>query len=660
MSTIINTNLSSLTAHRSALKQGAHSVSASERLATGARINRASDDAAGLAISERIRNQIRGMDQAVRNSQDGISLLQTGDGALEEMHRMLERVKELTVKAGNDINTPQDRANITKEISNILGNIENIAQNTKFNNISLFAGDNGITISSGEVNNLKSWKGFLSTAPKGNFSDVLMALGFGDPVTTPYGNTVNPFGDYSPNSATQDIKGSVDGLSTPASAINKQAVTDWLSNIVNNIPHGWQLEENWKASPLLDNLTNQYEIDQFITSPNGLQSLFTNISDSSDISQNNELFNLTNQLKEIQSMQNTVEESASALQDALTNFFEEKENNPIQDWILKQDWRQSLANTNFQDKNITNQILIDSQSFVQNYFENNNPEFKQVLNFVGYNGSIVGIANEDIPPSITNGDAFVAWLSSPEVSLKLTGTGWEVLNPITSPLNLNNFSDIESLLNSNTFSSFFRYTGKNAYIDVNEQSINYQTIDMFDGSVRGNISNNYRTLGFQTGSNSMQRINVNLHSMNLDSLGIGNAANRNPLPLHPVPAPLTEWSNPLPDANSWIDEFGLASTLPNPEAGIRISRLISELENAVSRVSSQRAYLGAAQNRIEHAINYLQIASENLSLANSRIRDTDMALEFMNMTKADVLQQAAFAMLTQSNMQPQGVLQLLQ
>ena len=134
------TNMPALTAHRGLMQGGRHQQTTVERLAGGLRINRAADDAAGLAISEGMRNQIRGLDQATRNTQDGISLIQTAEGALEEVHRLLERVRVLTNQASNDTNSAQERRMIFTEVDQLLQEIERISTDTHFNNIPLLTG----------------------------------------------------------------------------------------------------------------------------------------------------------------------------------------------------------------------------------------------------------------------------------------------------------------------------------------------------------------------------------------------------------------------------------------------------------------------------------------------------------------------------------------
>ena len=131
MSSVIN-NLSALTSFLS-LKSTNRSVQKSVRaLSTGLRINSSADDAAGLAISEKMRSQIQGLDTAVRNSQDGMSLLQTAEGGLGEITSMLQRMRELSVQAANDTLTSQDRAYIQAEIDEIRKEIDHASKNTRF------------------------------------------------------------------------------------------------------------------------------------------------------------------------------------------------------------------------------------------------------------------------------------------------------------------------------------------------------------------------------------------------------------------------------------------------------------------------------------------------------------------------------------------------
>ena len=148
---IINHNLPALNAYFT-LQSNNNNVSRNlQKLSSGLRINRAADDAAGLAISEKMRSQIRGLDQATRNAQDGISLIQTAEGALNETHSILQRMRELSVQAANDTYTSQDRQNIQAEIDQLTSEIDRIAGTTQFNGKSLLDGSTSAVVSSDKL-----------------------------------------------------------------------------------------------------------------------------------------------------------------------------------------------------------------------------------------------------------------------------------------------------------------------------------------------------------------------------------------------------------------------------------------------------------------------------------------------------------------------------
>lgn len=137
----INNNIMALNAHRQLVANQTAMSKSMERLSSGLRINRAGDDAAGLAISEKMRGQIRGLKQASRNAQDAISMIQTAEGALNEVHSILQRMRELAVQASNDTNTIVDREEIQKEINQLTSEINRIGNTTEFNTQKLLNGD---------------------------------------------------------------------------------------------------------------------------------------------------------------------------------------------------------------------------------------------------------------------------------------------------------------------------------------------------------------------------------------------------------------------------------------------------------------------------------------------------------------------------------------
>lgn len=167
MTTTINTNIASLTAQRNLAGSAGALNTSLERLSSGLRINSARDDAAGLAISERFTSQIRGLEQAARNANDGISLAQTAEGALSEISNNLQRIRELSVQSANATNSSSDRAALQAEVGELLEEIDRVAEETDFNGVSLLDGsfdsqlfqvgaNSGQTISIDEINSART------------------------------------------------------------------------------------------------------------------------------------------------------------------------------------------------------------------------------------------------------------------------------------------------------------------------------------------------------------------------------------------------------------------------------------------------------------------------------------------------------------------------
>ena len=170
---IINNNMMSLNAQRAQTVNASGMGKSLEKLSTGQRVNRAADDAAGLTISEKMRSQVRGLNQASRNSQDGISAVQTAEGALDEVHSMLQRMRELTVQAGNDTNQDKDRAAIKAEIDQLYDEIDSISTKTEFNKQKLLDG----TFSKGKKLQVGANEGQTLTVSIGKMAADAISLG---------------------------------------------------------------------------------------------------------------------------------------------------------------------------------------------------------------------------------------------------------------------------------------------------------------------------------------------------------------------------------------------------------------------------------------------------------------------------------------------------
>lgn len=174
MSTVINTNVAALGAQRALAKTSNELSTALQRLSSGMRINSAKDDAAGLAIAERLTSQVRGYNQAIRNAGDGISLSQTAEGGIEAITNALQRIRELAVQSANYTNTSADRTAITSEVNHLKAEINRLAEQTTFNGTVLLDG---------------TFSGGGNFQVGANASEVIQVGGIGDLKTTALGTT---------------------------------------------------------------------------------------------------------------------------------------------------------------------------------------------------------------------------------------------------------------------------------------------------------------------------------------------------------------------------------------------------------------------------------------------------------------------------------------
>lgn len=219
---IVQHNMTALNANRQ-LGVSVNSVAKStEKLSSGYRINRAGDDAAGLTISEKMRGQIRGLEQASRNAQDGVSLIQTAEGALNEIHSIVQRMRELTVQASNDTNVSTDRVAIAKEIYALTSEITRIASQTEFNTMKLLNGnfkDKSLQVGANE----KQLLGISISAMDAN------TLGIG------FGNVADVIGNSNNGTKASDISALIDIIDKAMSSVSTQRSA--LGAVQNRLEH---------------------------------------------------------------------------------------------------------------------------------------------------------------------------------------------------------------------------------------------------------------------------------------------------------------------------------------------------------------------------------------------------------------------------------------
>ncbi len=210
---IIQHNMTSANTNRQLGITTGNLAKSSEKLSSGYRINRAGDDAAGLSISEKMRGQIRGLDQGSANAQDGISLIQTAEGALNEVHSIVQRMRELTVQASNDTNVTVDRGAIAKEIKQLAEEITRIGDETEFNTQKLLSSDKTYNFQVGANNGQNSVKVQMHDVD----ATTLLIQDLGDNIET---------ASKTPATASTTISGYIDVVNNAL-----ETVSEWRSDL---------------------------------------------------------------------------------------------------------------------------------------------------------------------------------------------------------------------------------------------------------------------------------------------------------------------------------------------------------------------------------------------------------------------------------------------
>lgn len=477
---VINHNMGSINANRQIGINSANANKSMEKLSSGLRINRAGDDAAGLAISEKMRGQIRGLDQASANSQDAISMIQTAEGALNETHSILQRMRELSVQSATDTNTADDRSKIQSEVDELAKEITRISNTTEFNTQNLLAG------------------GFNDTFQIGANKDQNIVLKIG-----------------AMDAQTLGVAGTLIGTSVAAG----NGISG-ISEVTSSLGAGAGVE---------------------ITAVNAA----------------------------------TYTPAQGSIVGTLTD--------------------DSSAYTGATD--LSFQIRIDSVA-----------------------------ANEATAVSYSK-DGGTTWTSGTQ-----TAAGKFTLSDGIK-------IDIDA-------------AAGNAAGQVGTMAVTAKSVTMKLVNGAGDIGSTVTVKSNQSSvilgdASTGQTANV---AFSFSSLA---AATQN------ISQTSTASTTAVTDANGNVTTQAVAQKGINVSTKYAANNAIQTLDNAIKTVSSERSKLGAYQNRLEHTIANLGTSSENLTSAESRIRDVNMAKEMSTFSKNNILSQAAQAMLAQANQQPQQVLQLL-
>ena len=570
---IINHNMNALNAHRNMTGNTGATGKSMEKLSSGLRINRAGDDAAGLAISEKMRGQIRGLDQASRNAQDGISLIQTAEGALTETHSILQRMRELGVQAANGTNTEADRSAIQEEMNQLTSEVNRIGNTTEFNTQKLLNG--GMTSNeSAKITDAKSAKVAGGAAW-----------------------------------AAKDLSGATD-----KAKITVDGTTFDISSIVN---------KNW-TNPTGATTPVVGTANDFIKELNEVTAGGVKLSEVVDIKNNGGSLEFT---AKSNGNKSSIELSAgSADAAAMLGFASADKLDP--------------THADYAGKSLGKNATIERHGIEGNTALTTDITTKKGDSFtvkVGNESAVTVELNKSKTYDLDNADVNVANAARQELV--------KDINDTLQQAGLD--SKVTAALSTDNKLQFISETGKD--IDVTGASAfgvtDADKVKNIQQQVGPGVQGSGFNTTFQIGANKGQSMSLNVSDMRSAALGItGNAGQ----------AGFTK-TNGVTNGTTDIKQEAALNVIDKNDA----SKAIETLDKAIANVSSERSKLGACQNRLEHTINNLGTSSENLTAAESRVRDVDMAKEMMSFSKNNILQQAAQAMLAQANQQPQGVLQLL-
>ncbi|MDM5315086.1 flagellin [Fictibacillus sp. b24] len=608
----INHNIQALNAYRNLSQNQFNTSKSLEKLSSGLRINRAADDAAGLAISEKMRSQIRGLEMSERNALDAISLIQTAEGALNETHSILQRMRELSVQAGNDTLESQDRDAIQAEVDQLTKELDRIAGTTQFNKKELLRGAEGgrafASVSSTDVNykgaTTNTWEGIVTADPTDKAS-----------VELNFGYQVGDLTKANINGKTFTINGKVYEIDIKDDAALSGLNTN--SNIAVNVS-GWKetgadADGIANINAVLTSLKNAITTNDntFSTASTIVNATNTDGSDNNSIN-NGKLTLITN------SNMSAEEASKISVSSNVTglNVYQPGTSTPTTKLYAEQS--ADLGKTSYvtfgQTPKDGDKLRIDNL---------------EITFTDGTSGAATGFV----------------W-SPPKGTARIDITGksvYDILTDIesvmkTAEANINkpirDVSAYSIIGNSLQLTTMDTKNGSSFTNNVNSEGLEIQIIDNdFEATAGKDL-----TLGMQIGPNASERLDITIGVMDTAALGLAFNADGTPI------------KTPGVDAVKGIDVSSSAAA----------QVAISAIDNAITMVSAQRSKLGAFQNRLEHTINNLKATNENLTSSESRIRDVDMAMEMTNFTKNNILNQSAQAMLAQANQLPQGILQLLQ
>ena len=624
---VVQHNMQAMNANRMLNVTTSTQSKATEKLSSGYKINRAADDAAGLTISEKMRKQIKGLDRASTNAEDGVSAVQTAEGALTEVHCMLQRMNELAVQASNGTNSESDRSAIQDEIDQLTTEIDRVAETTKFNETYLLKGNTAGT--SSDVNvaahdaglagkltaNGDGTSTFRLDKALENGSKVTIAgkeytIGQGkskdnyDSVAN-VGNKVLSAGDsVTVGTTTKTLTDNVSIASaTTGTYANGDTVTtqDGKTYTYDDASSKWQLDgadADADGKAALTAAGNTITIAATNTSHTIVAAL-----DKGEVSS----FGLAdtkastvagatsdgNTAITIAAGTSSVKVGGKEIAAVDANFTADSFSN-IKEGIMGSAAGKTVTISDIKGANTATYTIVENS-------EDEDAEANK-------------LTRENIISKIKEGDQ-VTYTDKADATQKATAAGVDPVKENTITADAAYKLMAEELTKA---SSIGTDDGKGA--KVVDKGNGVFEIQQGKAEVKDALSFN---LHVGADADMTNKINVDIDSMSAAGLGIKGLNVK--------------------------DDTGIAATYA-----------IDAIADAVSKVSSQRSALGAVQNRLEHTIANVDNVVENTTSAESRIRDTDMAETMVEYSKNNILAQAGQSMLAQANQANQGVLSLLQ
>ena len=583
MSMVINTNMSALNTTNQLNKNTSLMNSSLQKLSSGYSINNSADDSAGLAISEKMRGQIQGLDQASSNSQDATSLTQTADGALDETTTILKRMRELAVKASSDTLTDDDRTSIQDETNSLRQEVDRIANDTEYNTKKLINGNSGST-----------------TAVSGTNSAAI------DTKATVAGNNTDS-GTYTVNytsvatvattgigaAATSGIAATTDSATAYAGdlSINGTTVTIAAGDTIDGVLKKINAQTGTTGvTASMDTTTTGNEFIKLTDKTYGSASQITLAANSTTL---NKLFNAVAANSDATSVTTKGTDATGTINGAAATA----QGNTLSAFDLTV----TGNDTNLAALNTTNQTASNLAS---------STAATAATDLASLVAKLAASAATTATADNAAATAYTAAVSGGVAATIATAKAALYTTAAASTDAASKTAGTTSTASNTAAASAtaaLAALGAVATADVNVDAKN--------------------ALTFQVGANSDQTMRISIDNMDSNSLGVAG--------------------------NTSTTGIDLTSAKNATDA-------ITKIDAAIKKVSSERSNLGAVQNSLNHNVNNLKTESENLTSAESNIRDTDMASEMANYTKLSVVNQAATAMLAKANQQPSRVLTLLQ